>query len=89
MGFSDILKGLTTGAIDASINPLTVTSERSKKMNFTHPFYASNSTIAVKKTAVFQKVLGFLKSFLSFNFLRGLILLVLIICFFWHYRLAF
>ena len=60
MGFGDILQGLENGTVDASINPLTVTSERSKKMNFTYPFYAANATVAIKKTTTVQKFLQFL-----------------------------
>ena len=41
MPFKNILKGLEEGTVDISINPLTVTSERSKKMNFTYPFSVS------------------------------------------------
>lgn len=82
MNFTDILKGLETGTIDVSINPLTVTSQRNKKMNFTAPFYASNSTVAVRKSSSFQKFLQFLKSFFSLTFLSGLVALILVIAFF-------
>lgn len=82
MGFSDILKGLENGNVDMSINPLTVTSERSKNMNFTYPFYASNATVAVKKTTAVQQFLRFLRSFFSLNFLRGVIGWLFIIFFF-------
>lgn len=82
MGFGAILQGLEDGTIDASINPLTVTSERSKKMNFTYPFYAANATVAIKKTTTVQKFLQFLGSFFSLSFLSGLIGLIFIIIFF-------
>ena len=82
MGFSDILRGLENGTVDASINPLTVTSERSKKMNFTYPFYAANATVAIKKTTTIQKFLQFLGSFFSLSFLSGLVGLIFIIIFF-------
>ena len=82
MGFSDILQGLENGTVDVSINPLTVTSERSKKMNFTYPFYAANSTVAIKKTTTVQKFFQFLGSFFSLSFLSGIIGLIFIIFFF-------
>ena len=82
MGFGDILKGLENGTVDLSINPLTVTSERSKKMNFTYPFYASNATVAIQKTTSVQQFLQFLRSFFSINFLSGMLGLLFIIVFF-------
>ena len=82
MNFSEMLKALEEGTIDVSINPLTITSERSKKMEFTHSFFASNSTIAVSKVTSFQKFLDFFRSFFNINFLRGLLILLLIILMF-------
>lgn len=82
MGFSAMLDSLETGGIDLSINPLTITSERSKKMEFTHSFFASNATVVVNKVSSFQKFMIFLKGFFSLNFLRGLMVLVLIISIF-------
>jgi len=82
MPFREILKGLEEGTVDVSINPLTVTSDRSKKMNFTYPFYASNATVAIKKTTTVQQFFRFLGTFLSMNFLSGFIGLMFIIFFF-------
>ena len=82
MNFGDILTGLEKGTVDISINPLTVTSERSQKMDFTYPFYASNATVAIKKTTSIQRFFQFMGSFFSLNFLRGMIGLMLIIGFF-------
>ena len=82
MSFGDILQGLEKGTVDVSINPLTVTSERSKKMNFTYPFYASNATVAIQQTTTIQKFFQFLGSFFSLSFLSGLVGLLFIIFFF-------
>ena len=82
MGFSAMLDSLETGGIDLSINPLTITSERSKKMEFTHSFFASNATVVVSRVSSFNKLLMFLKSFVNLNFLRGLLVLLLIILIF-------
>jgi len=79
MGFSAMLDSIETGGIDISINPLTITSERNRKMRFTDSYYASNSTIAVANISGFQKFIQFLKSFFNQNFLKGLMLLLLII----------
>ncbi len=90
MSFSPMLDSLKTGGIDVSINPLTITSERSKEMEFTHSFYASNSTIAVAELSSFQKLVRFVSGFFSLNFLRGLLLLLAIILLFgligWYFE---
>ena len=79
MGFSAMLDSLESGGIDVSINPLTKTSERNRKMLFTNSFYASNSTIAVANVSSFQKFMQFVKGFFNQNFLKGLLILLLII----------
>jgi polar amino acid transport system substrate-binding protein len=90
MDFSTMLDSLETGGIDISINPLTITSERNRKMLFTDSFYASNSTIAVANVSSFQKFIQFIKSFFNQNFLKGLLVLLLIIFLFglvgWYFE---
>jgi ABC-type amino acid transport substrate-binding protein len=79
MAFPDMLDSLKTGGIDVSINPLTITSERSKQMEFTHSFFASNATAVVARVSSFEKLVIFLKGFFNINFIRGLLLLICII----------
>ncbi|MGB3152558.1 MAG: transporter substrate-binding domain-containing protein [Maribacter sp.] len=79
MSFSDMLDSLSTGGIDLSINPLTITSDRSRNMEFTHSFFASNATVAIAQTSSLKKLLRFLEGFFNSNFLKGLLLLLLII----------
>ena len=79
MDFSTMLEGLRDQEIDLCINPLTITSDRSATMEFTHSFYASNSTIAVTKTGSFHKFIRFMGSFLNKNFLRGILILLSVI----------
>jgi ABC-type amino acid transport substrate-binding protein len=90
MNFSEMLDSLGSGALDLSINPLTITSERSKLMEFTHSYYASNSTIVVAEESGFKKFSQYLQVFFNQNFLKGLLLLVLIIFLFgligWHFE---
>lgn len=90
MNFSDMLDSLKTGGIDVSINPLTITSKRSKEMEFTHSFFASNSTIVVAQVSSFEKLRIFLKGFFNLNFLRGLLVLLFIILVFgffgWYFE---
>ena len=63
LGFSAMLDSLETGGIDLSINPLTITGARNKKMAFTHTYYAANSTIVVAETSSLEKFLQFVKAF--------------------------
>ncbi len=90
MGFTPMLDSLEAGSIDICINPLTITSERNRKMLFTDSFYASNATIAVAEISSIQKLLQFIKSFFNLNFLKGLMLLLLIIFLFglfaWYFE---
>ena len=90
MEFDDMLNALRSGVIDISINPLTITSDRSVDMEFTHSFYASNSTVAIAELSSFQKVIGLVKGFLNRNFLRGFVILILIIIVFglagWYFE---
>jgi len=90
MGFAEMLDSLKMGAIDVSINPLTITSERHKQMDFTDSFYASNSTIAVAEVSSYQKFISFLRGFFSGNFIKGMLVLLLIIFLFglvgWYFE---
>lgn len=79
MDFSDMLDSLQTGGIDLSINPLTITSDRSRDMEFTHSFFASNATAVIAEVSSLRKFTDFVKGFLNLNFLRGLFVLLVII----------
>ncbi len=82
MPFGDMLDSLRTGYVDVGINPLSITSMRSTDMEFTHSYFASNATIAVAEVSSFDRFVGFVKGFFNLNFLRGLLVLLLIIlCF--------
>lgn len=79
MEFSPMLDSLRSGGIDLSINPLTITSQRSKEMEFTHSFYASNATIAIAEVSSFDKFKQFVGGFFNVGFLSGLLILLFII----------
>ena len=82
IAFKNLIDSLTSGYLDISINPLTITSDRNRKIIFTHSFYASNSTVAIANRSSLQKLGQFIRSFFSLNFLRGLVALLIIIGFF-------
>ena len=90
MEFAEMLNALRKGEIDISINPLTITSDRSKAMEFTHSYFASYATIAVAEVSSLQKVIRFIKGFLNRNFLRGFVVLIMIIIVFglagWYFE---
>lgn len=79
MNFREMLTALAEGEIDVSINPLTVTSERSKAFDFTNSYYAAHSTIAISEASTFEKFSNFIKNFFNQDFLKGLLALLLII----------
>ena len=79
--FSDLIEGLKDRSIDISINPLTLTPERASFMQFTSPFYTSNSAAVVLDTYQNQ-FLSFIKKFFAWEFLTGLALLVILVTIF-------
>ena len=77
MEFTAMLEALSDSSVHLSINPLTITSERSKTMDFTHSFFASNSTVVVRNTSYLERVKQFLQAFFNLNFLSGFFVLVI------------
>ena len=90
MPFGAMLDSVKTGGIDVSINPLTITSDRLKNMKFTHAFYASHSIVAKGHISAFNRVINFLKSLFSINFLSAFLALMILIAIFgflvWHFE---
>ncbi len=70
-----LLDSLETGAVDLSINPLTVTSERIERIDFTQPFFVSNSAIAAPASGGVNSMLQFVLQFFSLNFLKAVFFL--------------
>jgi ABC-type amino acid transport substrate-binding protein len=74
-----LLDGVTDGSLDAAVAALTITPEREKRFDFTHPFYSTGLGIATpSKTG--NPWLAVLKRFFSRAFLRvlGVLLLLLL-----------
>ncbi len=61
----DIMEDLEAGRIDLSINPLTVTLERETRMDFTHPFYIGNLTVATGTVSGWHSARTFLREFFT------------------------
>ena len=81
MGLKEMLAAVERKEVDAAVAGLTITGEREKRMDFTHPFLSSGLGIAVR-TDTGSGWLAVSQRFLSAQFLRviasllGLLLLV-------------
>jgi len=75
----DLLKGLQDGSLDAGVAAITITAEREKIMDFTHPFFVTGLSIAVRSEGATLHWLHVAGKFLSLHFLylTGALILVL------------
>ncbi len=65
-----LLLGLTRGSIDIGLSPLTINHDRSNRIDFSIPYYVTNSTGLVKKLTAKQKFFEFLRSFSILRFIN-------------------
>lgn len=79
MPLDSILHKLAKNEIDMSLNPLTITSDRSAQFDFSPPYYISNATVMVEAASPLQNGIRFLKSFFSVNFWRAVLALFVVI----------
>lgn len=61
--------------VDAAVAALTVTAERKRDMDFTQPFYATGLGVAVSSQG-WASWLPVIRTFLSFNFLQAVLVLL-------------
>ncbi|MFV8225863.1 transporter substrate-binding domain-containing protein [Christiangramia aquimixticola] len=73
-----LLKAIETGEVDFSINPITVTDNRMKRMEFSQPYFISHTSVAKRKESTVLKLLSNLFSWEFFQII-GLLLLVIMI----------
>lgn len=76
-----IIESLEDGQADLALYPMTITSERSKLIDFSVPFYLAHSGVVANEYSTWEKAWIFLSSFLSLDFFRvlgGLCLVILI-----------
>jgi len=76
-----LIEALNNKEIDASINPLTVTSERVEQIDFSQPFFITNLAIGVN-TSGQGKWLGFIRNFFSVQFFEAIVLLLVVLLIF-------
>ncbi len=77
----NLITAVEKGEVDLSINPLTVTAERLERMDFSQPFAISNLAILMRNENDSQLWL-ILSNLFSINFLKAVLLLLLVILFF-------
>lgn len=71
-----LLKAVETGEVDLSINPITVTDQRMKKMDFSQPYFISHTGIAKRKES---GILKYISNILSWKFISAILILVSVI----------
>lgn len=77
--FADLLDSLSNAQVDICINPLTITSERMDRFEFTQPYYVGYSSILVHKRGNWAKITGAFSAIFSVNFMGGIFSLMVII----------
>ncbi|WP_053990204.1 transporter substrate-binding domain-containing protein [Mangrovimonas sp. TPBH4] len=70
-----LLYDLETSKIDLAINPITITSDRNRQINFTYPFYVGNLTIAERKGSRMDSIFSVLKAIFSIRLLYLVLIL--------------
>ena len=72
-----LLEAVEKSEIDIAVSPLTITSERENKFDFTHSYFTTGLSIAVSNEG--GGALSILKRFFSFRFLEVVSVIVLIL----------
>ncbi|MDT0676940.1 transporter substrate-binding domain-containing protein [Autumnicola musiva] len=70
---TDLLNAIQNKEVDFSINPITVTDNRMKIMDFSQPYFISNTGIAKRKESHIWSYIG---NILSWNFISAILILV-------------
>jgi ABC-type amino acid transport substrate-binding protein len=73
-----LINAVEKGEIDIAVSPLTITAEREEKMDFTLPYLVTGLSIAVEAKEE-EGFFGLAKRVLSFDFLKAVGILVLIL----------
>lgn len=61
----NLLSGLSNGTIDICLSPLTITSNRSKTIDFSTPYYIAYSGGMIKETSNWESIENFLSTFFN------------------------
>jgi len=74
-----LLNALENGEVDLSVNPITVTDSRMKRMDFSQPYFISYTSVAKRKENTLMK---HIKNLFSWDFFSVIALLLLVILIF-------
>ncbi len=74
-----LIKGVEAGEVDFSINPITVTDKRMERLDFSQPYFISNTGIAKKSESAVWKIIT---NLWSWKFLSAILILLLILLIF-------
>src|SRR5690606_21374691 len=87
---NELMQQFNNVEIDLALYPLTITSSRSKFIDFSAPFYLAHSGLVTRENSTWEKFIRFTESFFSLNFFRALGSLTLILLVFgfltWHFE---
>lgn len=78
----DILQDLESGKIDFSINPLTITNERHRQIDFTYPFYIGSLTMAKKSNSKISSVMTIIRAIFNYRLLYLVLVLAAMVALF-------
>ncbi|MDT0651450.1 transporter substrate-binding domain-containing protein, partial [Autumnicola edwardsiae] len=68
-----LLGGIQNKEVDFSINPITVTDNRMQIMDFSQPYFISNTGIAKRKEL---EIWNYIKNIVSWNFISAILILL-------------
>lgn len=72
---TDLIDGVASGKYDAGVGAITVTSEREKQVEFTHPFFSTGLAIATQPSSDYP----FLSTLQDFITLQSLLVTLLVV----------
>ncbi|SFT41394.1 amino acid ABC transporter substrate-binding protein, PAAT family [Lishizhenia tianjinensis] len=72
LSFEQVLSNLENGEVDICISPLSITSQRMEKFDFSVPFYTTKTTLLTRSIPTWKRSWRFFKSFFSLNFFKAL-----------------
>lgn len=72
----DLLEGVENNEVDFSINPVTVTDSRMKRLTFSQPYFISKTAVAKRKE---NQTWTFIKNLWSWDFISAVLILITII----------
>lgn len=79
MPLDSMMGEISKGRLDMSLMALTITDKRVRMMNFTPPYFMTNSSFLVKNKKRKESRLGWLKAVLNWQFVKSLGALLLVI----------